>query len=315
MWMYPRYASASKFSLLGRICTGGTEFHRRKQARGLLSNQAPAGSSSWQLRIARELCPSGSGVDGCIDKSSDQTHAPAAADAHPKRGCVMCHPLQRRACHRTTCECAARGKADEGTLDLRPATVLPALAARSPVSTLPARCSAATPVGRRCMPCTLRRAAPAPPCTVAHRDCSHKLAQSLTWDVPTGVRRRRLPGLGRVIYRSKRAAGHGCNDSDAAGVHRRGPSSAHTMLCRATPGLLGTSSSSSFTCTRSGHSLRTSAHERSSACPAHLDLDAGTFTCLFRVGREVAAHSARLQPDETGAASTVRPGRISRTRP
>lgn len=199
MWMYPRYASASKFSLLGRICTGGTEFHRRKQARGLLSNQAPAGSSSWQLRIARELCPSGSGVDGCIDKSSDQTHAPAAADAHPKRGCVMCHPLQRRACHRTTCECAARGKADEGTLDLRPATVLPALAARSPVSTLPARCSAATPVGRRCMPCTLRRAAPAPPCTVAHRDCSHKLAQSLTWDVPTGVRRRRLPGLGRVI--------------------------------------------------------------------------------------------------------------------
>ncbi len=314
MWMYPRYASASKFSLLGRICTGGTEFHRRKQARGLLSNQAPAGSSSWQLRIARELCPSGSGVDGCIDKSSDQTHAPAAADAHPKRGCVMCHPLQRRACHRTTCECAARGKADEGTLDLRPATVLPALAARSPVSTLPARCSAATPVGRRCMPYTLRRAAPAPPCTVAHRDCSDKLAQSLTWDVPTGVRRRRLPGLG----------------GDTAASGRQGMGATIRMLpeCRGVDPAQRTPCSAAPLPASWGPPPPppSPAPDRDTHCAplrmsvlAHvqliLDLDAGTFTCLFRVGREVAAHSARLQPDETGAASTVRPGRISRTRP
>lgn len=152
------------------------------------------------------------------------------------------------------------------TFDRRPATALPDLAARSPVSTLLVRCRAPAPVGSRCMPYTLRRAAPAPPCHEAHHGalismpcpggCKSMASMALAGFEGSHTSDSQARGYSRtgdvvcawqtVTHNSYREGTNTLYDEKVK--ERMVRTAGDATLCRERPVLLGTSSDSSFTC-------------------------------------------------------------------
>ena len=186
MWMYPRYASGSNFSLLGRICTGGTGRHHRQSAGPrLLSDRRAVRHGS----CASPGSPASAGqvVRRCIEESRDQTHAPAAAHAHSKRGSVTCHRSRRTSVtdRRVSAKLGARRTEAPWSADRRPCC-LPWRRAR-----LSARCRRAAAPQRRWAGAACRTRCVAqplhPPAPLHIAAAPTRSARSPTWDAPAGV--------------------------------------------------------------------------------------------------------------------------------